>query len=813
MAISDEELASAKNISVTQVMLLRQTRGTTNDTLDQVPEGAIRRAIRRLNYPDMPRARQEFRAAQARNDDGRIPPNALGKALKALRSLRAKAVARKPLVAGLPAERTILPRALIAAPTAGLAQARWKWLGPGNIGGRTRSIVVHPAEHQKIWAASVGGGIWHTADGGAHWEPVDDFMANLAVSCMTMDPKNPNVIYAGTGEGFFNVDAIRGAGIFRTTDGVAWSQIPSTATENFTAVNRLAISPTGTILLAATGKGLFRSSSKTRKTWTQTLSTPVTDVKFRPKSSTRAVAGGLNDGAAYYTTDGGRTWKLATHNEPWSGRVELCYSVKNPNIVYASVQMQHSGIWRSSNGGQSYQRRAAQAPDGQAAPFLGDQGWYGNVIWAGDPTDEKLVLVGGIDLWRSLDGGDTLAEISTWWANGSVHADHHAIVSHPAYDGTNNRTVFFGNDGGIFKAGDIKAVGNEAVPPYVAGWTELVNNYGVTQFYGGAGNAASGKIIGGAQDNGTICFDPAQGTEQWRTIFGGDGGWCAADPTDPNIFYGEYVYLNIHRNTDGGTTNDTEGDRYISGQFWNPVLRDWDWKPIPFRIPDAMNFDALFIAPFVLDPNEPNRILAGGLSLWRTNDAKTPNTVNSGPQWHAIKGSAGEYISAITVAKGKPDIVWVGHQNGMVFRTANGTAAQPAWQRADSTGPHPLVARRFCTAITIDPANSQVVYVGFGGFTTENIWASRDGGATWKNLGAALPAAPVKAIAVHPRRTRFIYIGTEIGVFASEDSGATWSPTNEGPTNCAVDDLFWLGETLVCATHGRGMFQMDLSTV
>ncbi len=122
-------------------------------------------------------------------------------------------------------------------------------------------------------------------------------------------------------------------------------------------------------------------------------------------------------------------------------------------------------------------------------------------------------------------------------------------------------------------------------------------------------------------------------------------------------------------------------------------------------------------------------------------------------------------------------------------------------------------AQRFCTCITIDPANHRIVYVGFGGYVNANIWTTRDAGATWSDLGSSLPAAPVRAIAVHPRRPRLLYIGTEVGLFASEDAGATWSPTNEGPTNCSVDDLFWMGETLVCATHGRGIFRIDLSAV
>jgi hypothetical protein len=812
MAISNESLASARKISVEQVQLLQKTRGTTNETLEKMPQGALLRAIRRLNYPDMPRARHAFLLVQARDDQGRIPPNAIAKAFKEARAMRSRAPRAR--IAGLPAEKTMQPAALVGpAPAAGLGITRWVWLGPGNIGGRTRAIVVHPTQPNRMWAASAGGGIWRTDDVGGPWQPVDDFMANLAVCCMVMDPKKPATIYAGTGEGFYNVDALRGAGIFRTTDGVAWKQIASTAAADFTSVNRLAISLSATVLLAATRTGIMRSSDAQRATWARVLDGEIADVKFHPKLSTKAVAGGLRDGQAYYSTNSGKTWKVATHATPWSGRVELAYSAKNPNIVYASVQMEHGEIWRSTDGGKTYVRKGNLGPNGLASNHLGDQGWYGNVIWAGDPTNENLVIVGGVNLWKSVDGGDTLREISTWWSDASIHADHHAIVSHPGYNGTSNRTVFFGNDGGIYKAQDVTVPGSEPQPPYDTGWTELVSNYGVTQFFGGAGNTTSGKIIGGAQDNGTVCYDPAGGTEQWKTIFGGDGGWCAADPTDPNFFYGEYVYLNLHRNTDGGASNDTMGDRYISGQFWSPAAEDWLWKPVPFQIPDAKNFDALFIAPFVLDPNNANRILAGGLSLWQTTNAKAANTQSSGPSWRSIKSSAGDHISTIAIARANSALVWVGHANGLVFKSTNATAATPTWQRMDAIGPKPLTAQRHCTRIAIHPANANIVYVAFGGFVKENLWVTRDAGATWTNLGVALPAAPVKGIAIHPRRNNFVYVGTEVGVFGSEDGGTTLSPTNEGPASVAVDELFWMGETLVCATHGRGMFKIDLSTV
>jgi hypothetical protein len=651
--------------------------------------------------------------------------------------------------------------------------------------------------------------VWFTENGGDRWDPVDDFMANLAVNCLVIDPKDPNTVYAGTGEGFGNIDALRGGGIFRIVGGRTWQLIA--ATKNFRAVNRIAVSANGKFVLAATPSGMMRSADAARAIWTTVQPSGVADVKFHPRLSTRAVAGGLADGQAWYTTNGGTSWKAATHNGAWSGRVELVYSRKNPDVVYASVQGTRGSLWRSSDGGKTYQQCTALGSDGRPAPFLGDQGWYGNVVWAGDPTDENLVLVGGVNLWRSTDGGATMREISTWWDDRSVHADHHAIVSHPSYDGVANRCVFFGNDGGIFKAADVKAVGTEAQPPFFHGWTELNNNYGVTQFYGGAVHAASGRLVGGAQDNGTISLAPGADSEHWGSWFGGDGGWCASDPSDPNVFYGEYVYLNIHRNTDGASTSDTQGDRYISGQFWDSTRNDWSWKPVPFQIPDARTQDALFIAPFALDSKRPQRLLAGGLSLWETTDAKSPNTPTSGPRWRAIKSSTGQLITAIAISPASSDAVWVGHDDGAVFCTSNGASGAPAWKRCDHVGSKPLTPTRYCTRIVASPTDVRVAYATFGGFVNDNVWVTRDGGTTWSALGAALPAAPVHTLAIHPQRPSWIYIGTEVGVFASEDGGVTWSPTNEGPANVASDELFWSGQVLYCATHGRGMYRIDLS--
>lgn len=806
----DEDLARESGLTAGLVCELRTARGLRDEALRRMPQAALRRALRRLDLPDFPRARDAFARLQQVDEHGARPEQALATAVNQLDSTRS----RRPhslRVAGLPSGPHVTPRSLIAFPmprAAGLEPGGggWRSLGPGNIGGRTRSLVVHPEHPERLWAGSAGGGVWHSRNGGESWEPVDDFMANLAVSCLAIDPTDPRVIYAGTGEGFSNVDALRGEGVFRTTDAVSWQLLPATAIPELRWINRLAVSADGRVLLAATPEGIWRSEDPDRLSFERVLARSIADVDFHPGDPRQAIAGSLRGGNAFYSIDGGASWQRAEPSGVWSGRVELTYAACDPHIVYASVDTHHGQVWRSRNGGRSYEPRASLTVEDRPAHYLGDQGWYGNAIWAGDPTDADLVVVGGIDLWRSRDGGETLTDISTWWETTSAHADHHAIVAHPRYDGRGNRTVFFGNDGGVYRADDVTSVGDDPEPPRLRGWRELVNTYGVTQFWGGAGNPTTGVIIGGAQDRGTVCFSPAAGPEGWTTMMAGDGGFCAADPSDPNVFYGEYVFLAVHRSTDGGQTSE-----FICGQHWDET--QWIWKPIPYRIPDAMSNQALFIAPFVLDPNQPDRLLAGGVSLWRCDDAKAPNTPTRGPSWRAIKRGVGAPISAIAVAQGNSNLVWVGHSDGQVYKTHEGAAATPLWHAVDRHGPQALVPRRYCTRIAIHPQLHDVVFVAFGGYLRGNLWQTLDGGRSWRNLGSALPAAPVRSLAIHPRRLNYVYAGTEVGIFASEDGGTSWAATNEGPTNCAVNDMFWMGETLVCATHGRGMFAIDLSRV
>ena len=716
-----------------------------------------------------------FRMMQLTDRFGRMPITAYTGAKRHVETMKARARERRAAGAALRLDAPAAPSpAGSTGAFAGAAQnasaepvqpGAWRWLGPGNIGGRIRSLVIDPTNPDVMLAGSVGGGIWKTTNGGAAWFAVDDFMAVLSVSSMVLDPANPKIIFAGTGEGYNNGDAIRGAGVFKSVDGGdSWTQLAATA-ENpaFWAVNRLAMSPDGRILLAGMAAGIYRSADGgSTFTWVPS-SLPTQDVEFHPTDSSRAIAAGW--GGIAFTRDGGLTWHAAAGLPAGgSGRIEIAYARSTPDVVYASVDEAGGSLYRSNDGGATFDLVAA------ARNLLDGQGWYDNAIWV-NPDNSNDLIVGGVLLRHSVDGGQTWQELI------GLHVDDHAIVAQPGYDDARHRVLFVANDGGVYKTDDIRPPSG-ALPTF----EPLNNNLGVTQFYGGAGNIATGVIVGGAQDNGTLVYRPSSG-RSWTQSLGSDGGNTAADPADSSRFYSETVYLSLYRSTSAGA----------------------DFTPISAGIADA-GTNANFIAPYVLDPNDPNVMLAGGASLWRTANVRAAQ-----PAWSAITGSSGtDYISALAIAPGQSNIVWVGHSYGRVYRATNGTAPMPTFQllKVPTNG-------NFVTGITISPFDANTVYVTTGSFGSSNVLKTIDGGATWRDAtgagASALPEAPVHGLAIDPMRPDTIYAATEVGVFVSSDGGVTWDLPQDGPANVCVDQLFWMGTTLVAVTHGRGMFAIETS--
>jgi len=477
----------------------------------------------------------------------------------------------------------------------GIYPSGWTSRGPANIGGRTLAFVVHPTQTSKMWAGGVDGGIWHSTDGGLNWSPVNDALPNLAISALAITPGDPNIMYAGTGEGFFNGDAIGGIGMYKSTDGGAtWNFMASTA--GWDNVCSIAVAPTNPnrILVGRRYGGIFRSNDG-GATWSNPWwAQGGFQVVFHPTLNSTALASlidyDFNAGDWFhrviYTTNGGTSWSIATgldYKVGFFSRIALAYHAANPSIVYATCAAD-SKMYKSTDGGHSF---AAVTTAGST-----DTNWYCAPIWV-DPTNPSVVLAGGYHVKRSTDGGVSFSQISNGYINTvDPHPDIHTIVSDPGFNGTTNKRVYICTDGAVYKTEDVYAANPGT------GWARLDKTYRTTQFYGAAGHGPSGKIYGGTQDNGSLLLQ--NGSDNATLPFGGDGGFCAIDWTNTNYMYGEYITLQIHRSKDGGG----------SASYITSGLSD-------------AGTAANFIAPFILDPNNPNTMLAGGASLWRSKNVRT----------------------------------------------------------------------------------------------------------------------------------------------------------------------------------------------
>jgi photosystem II stability/assembly factor-like uncharacterized protein len=660
----------------------------------------------------------------------------------------------------------------------------WEERGPDNVGGRTRAIIFdqNDPSHQTVFAGSVAGGLWTCSniyDANPNWTVVNDFFDNLAVTSIVQDPIDPDVLYFGTGEGFFNADAVRGLGIWKSTDGgTTWNQLGSTNNSTFHYIQKLIISQQGTLFAATRNNGVQRSTDG-GNSWSDVLSSDVTASSNRAGDIEEAQNGDLYAGMGLFSTDGvykstddGVTWSKLTNGLPGSGyaRVEIATAPSDSNRLYVLLHETGSndceGIYTSSDAGANF-----STCDNPAAFFMDNfcrgQAWY-DLIAAVDPNDPERLFIGGIDLLVSSDAGTSFTQISQWYGGGGyeyVHADQHIILFRPG----SSDTLINGSDGGIALST------NASSAPADILFSIQNSGYNVTQFYGCALHPDIGLdyFIGGTQDNGSHLFQ-SSGINSTTEVTGGDGAFIHIDQNHPDTQITSYVYNNYWVTIDGGNTTPWP-TRFINGtgRFINPTDYDND---------DHMLYAATF----------------GGSYLRWSDFSGTDSSIVAIPELN------GRVISAVTASPNITHRIYFGNDQGEVVLVEDAHTNTPT-SSTFRTG------SGYVSCIEIETGNEDHVLVTMSNYGVNSIYETTDAGATWTSVEGDLPDMPVRWALFNPHDADQAMIATELGVWYTDNldgSNTVWNPENTGMANVRTDMLQWRpsDNEIIAATHGRGIY-------
>jgi len=719
----------------------------------------------------------------------------------------------------------------------------WKNLGPANVAGLSRALVIDPANPDTMYSTGINGGVWKSIDGGATWKALGDFLPVVVIGSLALAPQDSRIIYAGTGDGFISYDSVEGAGIFKSSDGgETWARLSSTAKDaRFTFVNKLMVSPNAmNRVYAATNAGVLRSDDG-GDSWTVTLDRGYPQRGCQDMVLRNDVAAadvivascgipGLRSNSALLNKvspqDNGalpasvfRNPNAADDNSPWSTVISdpnmaftsLAIAPSNQNVMYASASAMTGSfanallaIYRSADGGVTWNPTVTNSNANplnavllgyassvlcSAPPTNTGQAWHDNTI-AVDPLDPMRVWVGGIDLFRSDDGGATWSIGSYWWAGPAApqysHADHHALVFHPNYDGAANQTLFDLNDGGIFRTDNARAALSKsacAVAGSIA-WRLASTDLVTLQFYHGSILPDGQGYFGGAQDNGTVLGTEAGGARAWTTVAGGDGGATAIDPANSKVFYVSTTDSTLLKSVDGGQTFSTAMNGITESQA---------------------NF--FLIGTFAMDPGNSQILWTGGNQIWRTTNGEGFWTAASAPL-------ATRSFGSFAVSPVNSNLVLAGSRTGQIFRSTNALSTTAA-----SVWPSTMPRVGWVSALVFDPVNPSIVYAVYSSFNVNrgdaHIYKSTDAGVTWTATDGAghtgLPDAPYYTLVVDPDHPSILWVAGDLGLFVSLDGGATWAHEGAGfpdvPTDYLTIQRDSQGLALYAFTHGRGLWR------
>ncbi|MCU1232907.1 MAG: glycosyl hydrolase [Candidatus Solibacter sp.] len=744
----------------------------------------------RQKEDDDPRARQEWFYGQRAWPRNAIPPGARLNAIRQIQRIDAAARARRA---------NLSPAAAVGFnPAITNDAANWTMIGPqptdaGSTyvtAGRVSAIAIDPRDNNVVYIGAAEGGVWKTTDGGVNWKPLTDNQPSLATGSIAIDPNNPDTIYVGTGEENFSADSYYGAGILKSTDaGATWRNIVGPFLRD--RIGSIIVQPSNSqVVICASASGVWRSTDG-GETWTPVLSgAAAITVAFDPSNDTTVYATlgdirGNSRNGLYRSVNGGVTWQGLAGAAPAAlptanvGRMELAVSKAAPATMFVQISDSSTanfgallGIYKTTDAGATWNKMPISA---SFISQVGAQFWYYNTIRV-SPVNPNIVYAGGLQLFRTLDGGNTWSIAAQVGPNNVVlHVDHHALAFTP--DGGK---LYIGNDGGMYSTTDVGAAR--------INWTSLNNTLAITQFYPGMtlDPANPLKAVAGAQDNGTQRFD---GDRNWSNVTCGDGGFAAIDPSVPGLAYAACQRIEILRTAalDGSAA----------------------WMLAQYGLDET---DATqFISPLILDGANPQTLYFGTYRMWQSTDG--------GGKWNAISpdltgGNKGT-IKTIEVAASDSKTVYAGTNNSKVQMTNDAQRGAASRWTDRSAGLPP----RTITRIAVDPLNAAAAYVTFSGFPATfgtvpdsggHVFRTTDSGATWTDISGNLPVIPVNDIVVDPDIPRTLYIGTDAGVMVTNDGGATWSSLGNGLPVVVVQSLVLHrgSRVLRAATHGRSVWDI-----
>ncbi len=677
--------------------------------------------------------------------------------------------------------------------------------------GRINCITFHPTDPNTFWVGVAQGGIWKTTNGGQSWLPLDNGLPILRISDIALNPNNPDEMYASVGDYAYLGVALDlddrkrhthyGMGVYKTTDGGQnWEPTGLTfdqAGRDGSLTRRVFVHPdNGQRLLAA---GLFgiRTSEDGGGTWSTVTEEMIWDIEQHPADpntlyASTAYVRNLDAGTAgiWKSTDFGQTWaELDTGVPPTNAvqRIELAISPSNPDYVYAltcGMDRGFYGLFRTADGGENWELRST-SPNvlhWYGGNSSGGQGTYDLTIVV-HPEDPERIYTGGINIWGSEDGGLNW-RIASYWVGGndrqSIHADHHFL----AYNPLDNK-FYACNDGGVSRTGEI-ILGDENAAQnlnnyrFETEWEDIAGGMQVSSFYRlGLSQANPGDLIAGTQDNSTWL----KKNGNWTGIIGGDGMEGLIHPENPDILYGSSQYGNIVGSFDGGNS----------------------FFPVSNNIPTVGGEEGAWTTPFMLEPGNPDALYIAYTNLYKS--------VDGGSSFTRLSDFpiAGQPASGFAISPANTNYIYLAHriyhslgQPSYMWRTQDGG---DSWDNVTEGLPDSL----FFTYVAADQDDPNRVWVTAGGFAGGlKVFQSYDGGDNWQNISYNLPNIPVNCIVQDPTSPlNTVYIGTDIGVYYSNDEMEEWELYSDGLPNVIVSELEILASEgkIYAATFGRGIWE------